>query len=134
VIAAEIGLDWLATRLRVATGGPHEILLLDEQFRVLGGATPMTPVVGLGPARSPQAVAVELPGQAGGLGPQPTMGALAPVTRYGWSVLARAPHWRVVPLMASLSIVWAAASLVVLLGAAVALARRAPDRPPDPRA
>ncbi|MBI5479136.1 MAG: hypothetical protein HY906_09780 [Deltaproteobacteria bacterium] len=135
VIAAEIALDWLVARLRVATGGPHEVLLLDDQYRVLGGVAPFAKVGGLGPVRSPQAVAVELPGQAAaGLGPEPALGALAPVPRYGWSVLVRAPRWRVVPVMSSLSIVWAAASLVVLLGAAVALARRAPGSTSDPGA
>jgi hypothetical protein len=134
VIAAEVGLDWLLARLRVAAGGPHEVLLLDDQLRSLGAPAPFAKIEGLGPARSPQAVAVELPGQAGALGDAPTLGALAPVPRCGWSVLARAPRWRVVPVMSALSLVWAAASLVVLLGAAVALARRAPEPPADPSA
>jgi hypothetical protein len=135
VIAAEIELEWLVKRLRVAAGGPHQVLLLDEQYRVLGSEAPLATVAGLGPARSPQAVTVELPAQTvPALGLTPALGALAPVPGSGWSVLVYAPRWRVVPMMSSLAIVWALASLVVLLGAAATLARRPADPPAGPPA
>jgi hypothetical protein len=135
VIAAEIEVEWLAKRLRVAAGGPHEVLLLDDQFRALGGPAPLARVAGLGPARSPQATTVELPAQeVPALGAEASLGALAPVPRTSWSVLVYAPRWKVVPVMSSLAIVWAVASLLVLLGAAAALARRDPAAPAGPRA
>jgi hypothetical protein len=130
VIAAEIELAWLVKRLQVATGGPHQVLLLDEQYRALGGPAPLAQVAGLGRARAPQAASVELPAQpVPELGASPSLGAVAPVPRTGWSVLVYAPRWRIVPVMSSLAIVWAIASLVVLLGAAATLARRPPDPP-----
>ena len=126
VIAAEIGLEWLIGRLRVGAGGPHEVLLLDDRFRVLGGEHALGTVAGLGPARSPQAVTMVLPGDARATPPAaPALAALAPVPRYGWSVLVRADRRQAAPLMSSFAIGWAAASLVVLLAAAVALARGA---------
>jgi hypothetical protein len=123
VLAAEVDLAWLVARLRVAVGGPHEVLLLDERFRTLerdGAVPPLTPVAGLGPARSPQAITLTLPGDAAS---GSVLAALSPVPRYGWSVLVRSPEWRVAPLLSSLSLAWAVASLVVLLGAAAAMLR-----------
>ena len=60
--------------------------------------------------------------------------ALAPVPQSGWSVLVYAPRWRIVPFMSSLAIVWAVASLVVLLAAAATLARRGAEPSPGPGA
>jgi hypothetical protein len=135
VIAAEIEVEWLAQRLRAAAGGPHEVLLLDDQLRVLGGPAPLARIAGLGPARPAQAMTVELPAQEPpALGAGPSLGALAPVPRTAWNVLVYAPRWKVVPVMSSLAIVWAVASLLVLLGAAAALARREPGAPEGPRA
>jgi hypothetical protein len=88
VLAAEVGLNRLATQLRIGVRGRHEVLLLDEQHRVLNGPAPLGNPLDLGSGHAPQALSLRLhdPGQS------MMLAALAPMPRFGWSVLVRDPE------------------------------------------